>query len=95
MAVPFIDQASDKQKVSAWRHNIQASVLRNTTECHIINSHVISDLQDRFAENPYHGVGLFYLLPAKCCSNNAVLEDDVPEVLLQAVDHYQNDLPML
>jgi len=57
-------------------------------------SHIISELQDRFIENPLHGFGLLYLLPTECCSDNAEdSEDDVPGVLLQAVDFYQNDIP--
>ena len=78
------------------RDNIQASSAEEYYRISYYNefvSHVISDLQDRFIENPLHGVGLLHLLPTECCSNNAVLEDNVPEVLLQAVDHYQNDLP--
>lgn len=77
-----------------YRDNIQASSAEEYYRISYYNefiSHVISDLQDRFIENPFHGVGLLYLLPTECCSNNP--EDNVPKALLQAVHFYKDDLP--
>ena len=74
------------------RDNVQASSTEEYYRISYYNefiSHIISDLQNRFIENPLYGVGLLYLLPTECCSDKSEDSDDnVPEVLLQAVDFY-------
>ena len=56
-------------------------------------SHVISQLEDRFVDNPAHSIalGLLYLLPSKC----VCVESDciLPTELAQAADLYKEDLP--
>ena len=56
-------------------------------------SHVVSELDERFANNPAHSTakGLLYLLPSEC----AKLEDDVtlPSELAEAVSTYDMDMP--
>ena len=56
-------------------------------------SHVISQLQDRFVDNPAHSIalGLLCLLPSKCIhlESGATL----PTELAQAADLYAEDLP--
>lgn len=54
-------------------------------------SHVVAELQDRFLDISFHGIGLLHLSPSKCCSSDA--EVQVPAVLSQAVDFYASDLP--
>ena len=56
-------------------------------------SHVISQLEDRFVDNPAHSIalGLLYLLPSKC----VCVESDciLPTEFAQAADLYKEDLP--
>ena len=56
-------------------------------------SHVTAELEDRFSNNPSHGIvlGLLHLLPNECLN----LEDgnSVPPELAEAVDLYRGDLP--
>ena len=56
-------------------------------------SHVISQLEDRFVDNPAHSIalGLLYLLPSKCVH----VESDgiLPTELAQASVLYKDDLP--
>ena len=54
-------------------------------------SHVVAELQERFMEDPIHGIGLLHLLPAELCKLE--VEDDVPAELALAVDFYESDLP--
>ena len=57
---------------------------------HEFLSHVVSELQSRFVDNPAHNIvlGLLYLLPSECIN-----EDSVPKELAQAVELYKDDLP--
>ena len=52
---------------------------------------MISELETRFVDSPPNGSGLLYLLPRECVSLE--VEEDVPEVLSQAVHFYRDDLP--
>ena len=56
-------------------------------------SHILSELEERFLNNPSHGaaVGLLHLLPSACID----LANDVtvPKDLVAAVDQFNNDLP--
>ena len=54
-------------------------------------SHVVSELQDRFVNNPAHDTtcGLLQLLPQKCTASNGVLSKQLSE----AVQYYSDDLP--
>ena len=56
-------------------------------------SHILSELEERFLNNPSHGVavGLLHLLPSVCIDlvNNVT----VPKDLVAAVDHFSDDLP--
>lgn len=56
-------------------------------------SHLISQLQDRFVDNPSHSIALDLLciLPSECvhCESNGTL----PTELVQAADLYTQDLP--
>ena len=54
-------------------------------------SHVISELEERFAESSSRASGLLYLLPSESASSKS--EDSVPKELTQAVDFYKGDLP--
>lgn len=55
---------------------------------------MISELQDRFENNPSHAIalGLLYLLPNECIQ----LESDVslPTELSQAAEFFKDDLPI-
>ena len=56
-------------------------------------SHVVSELEERFVNNPSHriAVGLIHLLPSECIK----LGDDimVPDDLTKAADLFEGDLP--
>ena len=56
-------------------------------------SHILSELKERFLNNPSHAVvvGLLHLLPRVCID----LENDVtvPKDLVAAVDQFSDDLP--
>ena len=56
-------------------------------------SHVVSQLEDRFVDNPAHSIalGLLHLLPSECVR----VESDgiLPTELAQAADLYKEDLP--
>ena len=54
-------------------------------------SHVVTELQDRFLDISFHGIGLLHvhLSPSKCCSSDA--EVQVPAELSQAIDFYASD----
>ena len=56
-------------------------------------SHVVSELQSRFVDNPAHDIalGLLYLLPSECI--NVKQEDSLPKELAQAAEVYKDDLP--
>ena len=56
-------------------------------------SHVVSELEERFVNNPSHSItiGLLHLLPSECIKlGNDVM---VPEDLAKAVDLFKGDLP--
>ena len=52
-------------------------------------SDVITELQDRFTDNPSYGTGLLHLVPNQCPSSDG----EIPEDLAKAVDFYEDDLP--
>ena len=52
-------------------------------------SHVIRELEERFAESSSQVHGLLYLIPSECTSSN--LEGDCTPELSQAVDFYKDD----
>ena len=56
-------------------------------------SHVISQLEDRFANNPAHSIalGLLCLLPSECVRVQS--DGTLPTELAQAADLYKEDLP--
>ena len=54
-------------------------------------AHVVAELQERFVEDPIHGIGLLHLLPTELCKLE--LEDEVPAELALTVDFYESDLP--
>ena len=60
---------------------------------HEFLSHVVSQLEDRFVDNPAHSIalGLLHLLPSECVR----VESDgiLPTELAQAADLYKEDLP--
>ena len=64
-------------------------------------SHVISELQQRFSDSPFCGLGLLHLLPSQCCKSDEHPDSSskggnelvIPESLVQAVNFYQNDIP--
>ena len=57
---------------------------------HEFLSHVVSELQSRFVDNPAHDIvlDLLYLLPSECIN-----KDSVPKELAQAVELYKDNLP--
>ena len=52
-------------------------------------SDVITELQDRFTDNPSYRTGLLHLVPSQCPSTDG----EIPEDLAKAVDFYEDDLP--
>ena len=56
-------------------------------------SHILSELEERFVNNPSHGVavGLLHLLPSVCI--DLVKDVIVPKDLIAAVDQFSDDLP--
>ena len=56
-------------------------------------SHILSELEERFLNNPSHGVavGLLHLLPSACI--DLVNDVTVPKDLVAAVDQFSDDLP--
>ena len=78
------------------RSNPETSSLEDYFQISLFNeflSHVISQLEDRFVDNPAHSValGLLYLLPSECvCVDN---DGILPTELAQVADMYKEDLP--
>ena len=62
------------------------------TLCSEFLSHVVSELEVRFVNNPSHSItiGLLHLLPCECIK---LRDDVVPEDLAKAVDLFKGDLP--
>ena len=58
-----------------------------------ILSHVVSELEERFVNNPSHSItiGLLHLLPSECIKLGSGVV--VPEDLAKAVDLFKGDLP--
>ena len=56
-------------------------------------SHVVSELEERFVNNPLHSImiGLLHLLPSECIKLGSRVM--VPEDLAKAVDNFKGDLP--
>ena len=56
-------------------------------------AHVISQLEDRFVDNPAHSIacGLLYLLPSECV--HVECDGILPIELAQVADLYKEDLP--
>ncbi len=76
------------------RSNVQVLTAEEYYRITIYNeflSHAIAELQERFLENSPHAIGLLHLLPSQCCSGE--VEAEIPEVLSQAAEFYQHDLP--
>ena len=58
--------------------------------------HVVNELQQRLSDSPLCGLGLLHLLPSQCCKSDEHLSEGevtIPEILIQAVNFYQNDIP--
>ena len=51
-------------------------------------SDVITELQERFTDNPCYGTGLLHLFPSQCPSSDG----EIPEDLAKALDFYEDDL---
>ncbi len=76
------------------RSNVQASTAEEYYRITLYNeflSHTVSQLKGRFLDSSPHGIGLLHLLPSQCCSSEN--EDEIPQVLSQAVDFYKGDMP--
>ena len=54
-------------------------------------SHVICELEERFAESSLQAHGFLYFIPSVCTPSN--LEGDCTPELSQAVNFYKDDLP--
>ena len=54
-------------------------------------SHVVSELKDRFCDNPVQTIGLIELLPSKCIKRQ--IKDTMPASLQETIKFYEDDLP--
>lgn len=76
------------------RSNVQASTAEVYYRITLYNElllHAVSELKGRFLDSSPHGVGLLHLLPSQCCGSEN--EDEIPQVLSQAVDFYKVNMP--
>ena len=55
-------------------------------------SHIISELENRFVNNPAHDIalGLLYLSPNECLN---LKDDKLPPELVKVIQIYEEDLP--
>ena len=79
------------------RMNVQVATSEEYYRITLYNeflSHVISELNVRFVDNPPHGIGLLHLLPSQLCACSTSTNNfEVPENLKCTVDFYKDDLP--
>ena len=82
------------------RFNVQAASAEEYFKISLFNeyfSHLISELEARFTNNPaaVHTTGLLELLPEECIkrATNIDLEIEMPQNLVQARELYSEDLP--